>query len=214
MFKAWTEENLHHQGKYFDVRLPLLRPRPYTKPHPYVIRACSGEESMLGMAREGRPFLMNVQTNEVTRHRMNRYRETMREAGYGEDHVERNVDETWVWRNILVADSDAEAKRLAGPAFEDMIAFRKEMRERIYREQGVRMKDESSAKPARANAGTAVLAGTPDTVAEAIEEVDDIGVGGLILQFRIGSMSYEQAARSIELFMTEVAPRFRAEAVA
>ena len=149
MLKAWTEDDFEHHGKFWDLRLPMLRPRPYTRPHPFVIRACSGEESMLEMARAGRPFLMNVQNNEVTRHRMDRYRATMHESGYDDAHISHNVDQTWVWRNIFVAESDTEAQELIPPAFEDMIAFRKEMRERIYREQGVRLKDESSAKPAR-----------------------------------------------------------------
>ena len=78
MIKAWTTENFEHRGKFWTLRLPLLRPRPYTVPHPRIIRACSSEEAMLEMARAGRPFLMNVQTNEVTRHRMDRYRATMR----------------------------------------------------------------------------------------------------------------------------------------
>lgn len=64
---------------------------------------------MLGMAREGRPFLMNIQTNEVTRHRMDLYRKTMRESGHDDDTVARSVSDTWVWRNIFVAETDAEA---------------------------------------------------------------------------------------------------------
>lgn len=207
MIKAWTTENLVHRGKYWDLQLPLLRPRPYTQPHPFVIRACSGEESMLGQAREGRPFLMNVQSNEVTRQRMQAYRRTLAECGHDAAHIERCVDQTWVWRNVFVADSDAEARQLALPAFETQIAFRRAMRERIYAEQGVRLQEEAGT-PARARAEQAMLCGSPETVAAAIAEIDAIGVGGLILQFRIGPMDHVTAARSIRLFMGEVAPRF------
>src|SRR3954453_3303227 len=66
MIKAWTTPNYEHTGKFWNLRLPLLRPQPYTKPHPAIIRACSGEEATLDMARAGRPFLMNIQRNEVT----------------------------------------------------------------------------------------------------------------------------------------------------
>src|SRR5215468_6626731 len=51
MIRAWTTENFEHRGRFWSLRLPLLRPRPYTIPHPYLIRACSGEESMVEMAR-------------------------------------------------------------------------------------------------------------------------------------------------------------------
>lgn len=208
MIKAWTTENFEHHGKYWDLRLPLLRPRPYTRPHPEIVRACSGEEAMLGMARAGRPFLMNVQSNEVTQHRMDLYRKTMRESGFDEATVQRNVDSTWVWRNIFVAETDAEAERLALPAFKTQMEFRAVMREKVYKEQGLLLKKEESLA-ARNEAQHAVLCGSPSRVAEAIAEIDKIGVGGLILVFRIGPMPYEVAANSIRLFMQKVAPEFR-----
>ena len=55
MIKAWTTEDYQHRGRFWNLRLPLLRPRPYTKPHPRVIRACAGEEAVLDMARAGGP---------------------------------------------------------------------------------------------------------------------------------------------------------------
>ena len=212
MIKAWTTENYEHKGKYWNLKLPQLRPRPYTKPHPTIVRACSGEEAMLGMAREGRPFLMNIQSNEVTKHRMDLYRKTMRDTGYDEATVARNVDNTWVWRNIFVGETDAEAERIAMPAWETQQAFREQMRKKVYAEQGLMLKHEP-ATPARNQQQHSMLCGSPDTVAEAIAEIDKIGVGGLILVFRLGPMPYEVAANSIKLFMSKVAPRFRREAV-
>ena len=211
MIKAWTTENYEHKGKYWNIRLPMLRPRPYTKPHPFIIRACAGEESMLGMAREGRPFLMNIQTNEVTQKRMDLYRKTLRESGYDDAHVQRCVDETWIWRNIFVAETDAEAKRLALDAWETQQEFRKAMRKRVYQEQGLLLKEEAGT-PSRDQVQHSLLCGSPDTVSEEIAKIDKIGVGGLILVFRLGPMPYEVAANSIKLFMTKVAPEFRTKA--
>ena len=208
MIKAWTTENFEHHGKHWNLRLPLLRPRPYTKPHPQIVRACSGEEAMLGMARAGRPFLMNVQSNAVTKHRMDLYRKTMRESGFDEATVARNVDDTWVWRNIFVAETDAEAERLAVPAFRAQMEFRAAMRNKVYAEQGLMLKQEEGVA-ARNESQHAVLCGSPARVAEAIAEIDKIGVGGLILVFRIGPMPYEVAAHSIRLFMQKVAPEFQ-----
>jgi alkanesulfonate monooxygenase SsuD/methylene tetrahydromethanopterin reductase-like flavin-dependent oxidoreductase (luciferase family) len=214
MIKAWTTENFKHKGKYWDIQLPMLRPRPYTKPHPFLIRACSGEESMVEMARAGRPFMMNIQTNEVTKHRMDLYRKTMAEAGYDDEAVAKNVENCWVWRNIFVAETDAEAEKLALPAFQTQSEFRMAMRKKVYEEQGVSLKKEGTAAPARNEAQYAVLCGSPDTVAEEIAKIDDIGVGGLILTFRIGPMSYEQTANSIRLFMEKVAPEFKGKMAA
>jgi alkanesulfonate monooxygenase SsuD/methylene tetrahydromethanopterin reductase-like flavin-dependent oxidoreductase (luciferase family) len=207
MIEAWTTENYEHRGKFWSLRLPLLRPRPFTAPHPPIVRACAGEEATLEMARAGRPFLMNVQSNEVTRHRMDRYRRTMRESGFDEEAIARNVRDTWIWRNVFVAETDAEAERLALPAFETQAHFRQAMRRRVHEEQGVLLKPEI-APAARNDPRHALLCGSPATVAEAIAGIDRIGVGGLILVFRLGPMPYEVAEASIRLFMAKVAPEF------
>jgi alkanesulfonate monooxygenase SsuD/methylene tetrahydromethanopterin reductase-like flavin-dependent oxidoreductase (luciferase family) len=139
---------------------------------------------------------------------MDLYRKTMRESGFDEATVARNVDDTWIWRNIFVAETDAEAERLAMPAFKTQMEFRAAMRDKVYKEQGLFLKKEENAA-ARNEAQHAVLCGSPTRVAEAIAEIDKIGVGGLILVFRIGPMPYEVAAHSIRLFMQKVAPQFQ-----
>ena len=50
LVKAWTGENVEHKGKYWHLSFPRLRPPPYQKPHPPLVRACIGEASMLEMA--------------------------------------------------------------------------------------------------------------------------------------------------------------------
>jgi alkanesulfonate monooxygenase SsuD/methylene tetrahydromethanopterin reductase-like flavin-dependent oxidoreductase (luciferase family) len=211
MFAAWRGEKFKHRGQFWDLKLPMLRPRPYTQPHPYVIRSASSEEGMLHIARQGRPFMMNVQSNEVTRHRMDLYRRTLSELGMGEAAVARNVDECWVWRNVFVAETDAEAERIAVPAFEAMHAFRSAMRQRVYEEQGVSivpMPTPGTAPAARTVIEHSLIYGSPATVTEALAKVDAIGVGGVIMQFRLGPMAYDDVTQSLTLFKEKVAPEF------
>jgi alkanesulfonate monooxygenase SsuD/methylene tetrahydromethanopterin reductase-like flavin-dependent oxidoreductase (luciferase family) len=208
MIKAWTTENYEHKGKFWNLRLPMLRPTPYTKPHPPIVRAAASEAAMLDMARAGRPFLMNVQSNETTKQRMDLYRKTMRESGYDDATIARNVDDTWIWRNIFVGETDAEAERLAMPAFTTQQEFRMAMRKKVYAEQGLLLKQESGPA-ARNDPRHSLLCGSPATVSEEISRIDKIGVGGLILVFRLGPMPYEVAESSIRLFMSKVAPQFR-----
>lgn len=215
MFKAWKGEKFEHHGKFWDIKVPMLRPRPYTKPYPYVIRSASSEDGMLHIARQGRPFMMNVQSNEVTKHRMDLYRRTLREQGCDEEAVARTVDECWVWRNVFVAETDAEAARIAIPAFEAMHEQRTVMRQRVYDEQGasiVPMPTPGTAPAARMVVEHSLIYGSPATVADALAKVDAIGVGGVIMQFRLGPMSYEVTAQSLTLFMQKVAPEFAAKA--
>ena len=85
------------------------------------------------------------------------------------------------------------------------------MRKRVYEEQGVLLKPET-APAARNVPQHSLLAGLPATVAHAISSIYVIGVGGLILAFRIGSMPGYVAEQSIRLFMQHVAPEFRSNA--
>jgi alkanesulfonate monooxygenase SsuD/methylene tetrahydromethanopterin reductase-like flavin-dependent oxidoreductase (luciferase family) len=203
ILKAWTEEQFEHRGRFWNVRLPMLRPRPYSKPHPELYRAASSEGSVKDHGRQGRPILLNPQTNEVTRHRVELYRAGMRETGFGEDAIARNVGKIWVWRSIYVDDTDAKAEAIGWPAFKATIEHRKVMRNRIKEEQGVML------SPHLAPGLHGFLCGSPATVAAELKELADIGIGGALMQFRLGAMPYEVAAASIERFMRTVAPEFR-----
>lgn len=210
MLKAWTAGAFLHRGRYWSLDVPMLRPRPYTRPHPRIVRAASTEASLLALARQGRPFLMNVQPLAVTRRRIDLYRLTMREAGWDEERIARNLEDCWVWRNVFVADSDGEAERVGGAAFQAMTAARAEMRNRIWRETGLRIEvPENELPDARASVQHGVISGAPATVVEKIAEIAALGVGGIIATFRLGPMPHERAAASLELFMRRVAPHFR-----
>lgn len=213
MVKAWTTEDYEHKGKYWNLWLPALRPKVFTKPHPFMIRACSGEESMLGQAKEGKPFLMNVQSVDVIRDRMDTYKATMRDAGFDEAHVQQCVDQSWIWKNIFVAESDAEAEKVGVPLFEAQRDHRMSMRKQVYEARGLTLDKsmETGAAPkaaARNVTHHSLLCGSPATVAEQVAEIDAAGIGGLILQFRLGPASHEVTENSIRLFMEKVAPEF------
>jgi hypothetical protein len=46
-------------------------------------------------------------------------------------------------------------------------------------------------------------------VCEKLAAIQDIGIGGVILHFRLGPMSWEATANSLQLFATKVVPEFR-----
>ena len=54
-----------------------------------------------------------------------------------------------------------------------------------------------------------MIFGTPETVTKRVERLQRIGIGGLILQFRVGPMSWEDNERSMRLFANEVMPKFQ-----
>jgi alkanesulfonate monooxygenase SsuD/methylene tetrahydromethanopterin reductase-like flavin-dependent oxidoreductase (luciferase family) len=210
MLQAWTGGAFAHHGRFWQLNVPMLRPLPYTKPHPVVIRGSSGDASLVELARQGKPFMMNVQSLETTRRRVGLYREAMLAAGHDDAAVAANLEASWVWRNVFVAASDAEAERVGIPAFETMTRARAEMRNRIFADTGMRIEVPQSDLPgARTARGDGLIHGSAAKVAEDMAALDRLGIGGVIATFRLGPMPHEVAAGSLDLFMREVAPHFR-----
>jgi alkanesulfonate monooxygenase SsuD/methylene tetrahydromethanopterin reductase-like flavin-dependent oxidoreductase (luciferase family) len=210
MLRAWTGGEFTHHGRFWQLEVPMLRPRPYTKPHPVVVRASSGDASLVDLARQGKPFMMNVQSLETTRRRVGLYRETMRAAGHAEAAVAANLKASWVWRNVFVAASDAAAERLGVPFFDAMTQARAEMRNRIFTDTGLRIEVPPSDLPgSRAARGDGLIHGSPARVTEDFAAINELGIGGVLASFRLGPMPHEVAAESLQLFMREVAPQLR-----
>lgn len=209
MIEAWTGGPVDHAGTYFKLKLPQLRPAPRTRPHPYLIRAAASEHGMLELARNRRPFMMNVQSDAVVQQRMALYRNALQEAGAGADEAARLVDECWIWRNVVVAPTDAEAERIAVPAFQAMNELRAAMRDRVLQEQGASISPPTKpgeGGPARTSIEHGLVFGSPATVAARLKPMVETGVGGMIIQFRLGPMTVVDTARSLQLFQEEVVP--------
>ena len=209
LLQAWTTKDYKHNGKYWQLELPVLRPQVYQKPHPPMIRACSGLESTLEMAREGRPFMMNVQSDEVTVERMNQYRATMSDAGHNDETVACNVADSWVWRNIFVAETDAEAEKVGIPYFQNMRSYLQTNRDRMNTAAELEAQASRIVGSARNSLEHGIIVGSPETVTERLQKVHGTGVGGVIIHFRLGAMPYDVAANSLKLFAQKVAPNFQ-----
>src|SRR2546430_6473050 len=59
LIHAWTDEPFVHDGKFFSLRLPSVRPRPVQKPHPPIWRSAIAVESLLECGQAGIPVMMS-----------------------------------------------------------------------------------------------------------------------------------------------------------
>ena len=209
LVKSWTTNNYKHDGKYWQLELPVLRPQVFQKPHPPMIRACSGLESTLEMAREGRPFMMNVQSDETTVKRLRQYQTTMSEAGHSDETVAQSMADSWVWRNIFVADTDAEAEKLGIPYFREMRAYLQTNRDKMNTTAELQAQATGAVGAARNSLEHGVIVGSPETVSERLQAVNDSGVGGVIIHFRLGAMPDDLNSHSMKLFAEQVMPNFK-----
>ena len=209
LVKSWTTHDYKHDGKYWQLELPVLRPQVFQKPHPPMIRACSGLESTLEMAREGRPFMMNVQSDETTVKRLRQYQTTMSEAGHSDETVAQSMADSWVWRNIFVADTDTEAEKLGIPYFKEMRAYLQTNRDKMNTTAELQAQATGAVGAARNSLEHGVIVGSPETVSERLQAVNDSGVGGVIIHFRLGAMPYDLNSHSMKLFAEQVMPNFK-----
>ena len=208
LLRAWTEENLDFRGEYWQVTFPMLRPRPYQKPHPPLVRASRSEASAMEMASIGRPILMLAESLEMIASRLQLYQDRMLSSGFDEAQVEKALAETWVQRSLYVADTDNQAMEEALPAFEKDLHHIRKTRERFN------PPDYSEAIPqssqlANIDAEQSLIAGSPKYVAEKIAEIRDVGARNLLFWMSPCHMPRQKVANSMRLFAEKVTPLFR-----
>ena len=209
LVKAWTGEDIEHKGKHWHLSFPRLRPPPYQKPHPPLVRACIGEASMLEMASIGRPVLIGVQTLDTLRQRLHCYTETMLKAGFENEAVENALDQTWAQRALYMAESDEEALDVATMALKRYRHHLDEARRR-YNPGGLPPRKPEAPPSPNEMVEHAFLAGTPKRVAEQVAALREAGVRNLLLNVNVGQMPPERVERSMKLFGKKVLPMFRA----
>ena len=117
LVKAWTATHLEHKGEHWQVSFPMLRPRPYQKPHPPLVRACISEASTIAMAKIGRPVMIGILPLDALASRLVAFRDTMSESGFDEQGTEATLDQCWASRNVFVANSYEEAYETAERGF-------------------------------------------------------------------------------------------------
>ena len=132
----------------------------------------------------------------------------MRNTGYEEDLIKKNLSQTRVWRNIVVAKTDEEAAKRALPAFDDYTQHIKKTREVLNTTEELASVKKNLQNP-RFSSRHNIIYGSPATVSKRIMQLRDAGIGGLILHFRVGTLSKEHNEESLTLFSSEVIPEVR-----
>jgi alkanesulfonate monooxygenase SsuD/methylene tetrahydromethanopterin reductase-like flavin-dependent oxidoreductase (luciferase family) len=112
-----------------------------------------------------------------------------------------------VMRAIFVADSDADAERLARPAYKrwfDSLAW-------LWVERGSFPPISISADYDQSKAAGTLVVGSPDTVGRILTaQAERIRQNYLVLMLAFGSLTHAQEMHSLELFKSEIMPKLAA----
>ena len=212
LVKAWTEDNVRFEGKYWQVSFPSVRPRPYQKPHPPLARACTGDASLVEMAKIGRPVLIRGASSNATGEKIKLYRDTMSGAGFSEEAVEKSLDQIWVWREMHIAETDGQAMDEFLPAHFQAFSKMEEVRAQ-WNPPGMEISVQR-APLGRSDYGETPnpdapesMVGGPKRVAEQVARMQELGVRNLMLTNR-GLVSQEKTAKSLKLLSEKIMPSF------
>ena len=215
--RAWRETPLVYNGKYFNLRVPELRPKPVQQPGPPIWRSVISPASFTECGRLGIPILTARLPVERIRERWTLYQAGLAEGGHDEPKRDRLLAQAALWRNVYVAESNAQAEDelsiLLLRTRAHMMHVRQEYNPADFRIDPVMLNPWTDPAIGDAEALAFVLAtgsmfGSPARVREQVEEVRDVGVRHLLCQTGFGDMSHEQNLLSMRRFGEQVMPAF------
>ncbi len=193
VLKGLTQDTLSHEGKFWTYKDVPMVLRPYQAPHPPLWYGPSNEEG----ARTAGARKLNIVINNP-RHLARAINDAYLDAyGAGGNPMMGLV------RHIYVGATDAEALRIATPAYRRWKLSHVE----LWR----RMGSDNHLWPEQlgeAIAKDGAIVGSPETVAREIN--DAVAVSGcnyLVGRFAFGNMSYQDTRQSVDLFISQVMPK-------
>ncbi len=110
LVRAWTEAPLVHHGKFYDLSVPALRPRPRQRPHPPIWRAVSSAGSVRECGRLGVPILLPRLPIARLPERLALYDAGLAESGLDPAIQRQRREQAAVWRWVYVAESQRQAE--------------------------------------------------------------------------------------------------------
>jgi alkanesulfonate monooxygenase SsuD/methylene tetrahydromethanopterin reductase-like flavin-dependent oxidoreductase (luciferase family) len=216
--RAWRETPLVYEGKYFNLRVPELRPRPVQQPGPPIWRSVISPGSFTECGRLGIPILTARLPVERIKERWALYEAGIAEGGHDDRARDRLLGQAALWRNVYVAETDAQAEdELSGLLLRTrthMMHVRHEYNPVDFVIDPVMLNPWTNPAVGDSEALAFVLAtgslfGSPARVREQVAELRDVGVRHLLCQTGFGDMSHEQNLSSMRRFGEQVMPAFR-----
>jgi alkanesulfonate monooxygenase SsuD/methylene tetrahydromethanopterin reductase-like flavin-dependent oxidoreductase (luciferase family) len=203
--RAWSGETFSYEGKYWNVDNVQVWPLPEQQPHPPIWRAVAGNHASIDYAAaEGFSVVTTGHSRppEKSATLAQHYRDAWQAAGH---KAPANLA---VHYHCVIAEDRAEAFRIADAGLHQ--------HNRLNHETRMLSKAVATPQPEHPPVAQLVedartLCGTPEDVVALLQRISDAtGLTEAHMLFQFGSVTFDQAQRSLELFAREVMPKFAA----
>jgi alkanesulfonate monooxygenase SsuD/methylene tetrahydromethanopterin reductase-like flavin-dependent oxidoreductase (luciferase family) len=199
LMAALTQDVVDYHGKYFDFANVPIELKPLQQPHPPMWYATNAAESAARAARKNMN-VVNLLGAQEARAIVSAYKDAWNSAYAGKN---MKMPKTGIARNLYVGETDRQAEergRFGSKGFYESLVY-------LWRKYNVTaMSLEEVLRAAEAT----LIAGTPATVREKIEEqLEQSDANYFVARFAYGNLTHEECVRSLELFTSEVMPHFQ-----
>ena len=219
--RAWTGKAFEYDGKFHKVKVPALRPKP-VQAKPPLWRSVISPGSFTECGKLGIPILTARLPVPRLKERWALYESGLKAGGHDEATRARLLKQSALWRNVYVAESDAQAE-------DELAQLLIGQREHMMHVRAAYNPPDFTPGPETLNPWTdpavkddvaipyvletGSLYGTPKRVREQVAEIASAGVQHLLCQTGFGAMGHKQNIASMRRFGEHVMPAFRQEIV-
>jgi len=203
LMRACEADVLDFDGKFYQFKDFVITAKPLQRPHPPIWYGAPNPEA-IGWAAPRSVNVVSLGPAARARDISIRYRKEWGELRRkGED-----LPMIGITRHIVVAETDAEAQRIAReayPPWREAIGFLWERSKVDFVLAGIYPKTFEELQAIGHG-----MAGSPATVRDYLKDLErETGINYLLGQMVFGTMKFADAARSLQLFAREVMPAFK-----
>jgi alkanesulfonate monooxygenase SsuD/methylene tetrahydromethanopterin reductase-like flavin-dependent oxidoreductase (luciferase family) len=204
-------ETFTYEGKHYTYKDVPIWLKPVQQPHPPFWYGSSNATGSTWAGEHGLHFTANGPTRMAAENLATFRKALARRGGAVQPKAEfPGGTVIGALRQVVVADTDAEAVRIAKPAAEAHLYNLNWLRMKHgYTDFTNRLRTPGAAKFEDLVSEGVMIAGAPDTVVREIEQQNKElgGINYLLAYMMFGTMALPDALRSLDLFAKEVMPR-------
>jgi alkanesulfonate monooxygenase SsuD/methylene tetrahydromethanopterin reductase-like flavin-dependent oxidoreductase (luciferase family) len=215
--RAWGGEAFEYEGHFHRIKVPALRPKP-VQARPPLWRSVISPSSFIDCGRRGIPILTARLAVPKVKDRWALYEAALVQGGHDEATRKKLLAQSALWRNVYVAESDAQAE-------DELATLLLKTREHMMHVRETLNPPDFHPAPDTLNPWTdpavkddvaipyvletGSIYGSPKKVRDMVAEIRDAGVQHLLCQTGFGAMSHAQNLASMGRFGEQVMPAFR-----